>query len=234
MAIKVSATNLGAYASNRFCPRCEWVKLNVKPLPYQSFPGIFSSIDSYNKRVVQEYFRRAKTLPPWLAQLGEVASYVEPPSWSKFWAVDEETGVTLRGAADGIFRMVDSSHAIVDYKTAKYTQNQESMYQQYEAQLNAYAYIGARQGLAPVNTLALVYMEPVTDEAAAGQARVVDEAGFSMDFKATVVPVALKPEELIPRLLKKVQQIARMDVPPPGVETCKECDAVDGLLQVMG
>jgi len=35
------------------CPRCFWLKLKAQNrLPFQIFPGIFSSIDAYTKRVV--------------------------------------------------------------------------------------------------------------------------------------------------------------------------------------
>ena len=37
--LTISATELGSYASSRFCPRCAWVRLHVKNLPYQSFPA---------------------------------------------------------------------------------------------------------------------------------------------------------------------------------------------------
>ena len=79
MALTISATELGSYASPSFCTRCAWVRLHVRPLPYQSFPGIFSTIDRYNKLIVHSYFDRVRSLPPWLEQLGEVETYVQPP-----------------------------------------------------------------------------------------------------------------------------------------------------------
>ena len=100
----ISATNLGYYASSRFCARCAWVKLHVKKLPYQSFPGIFSSIDSYNKKIVHNHFDREDAMPSWLDQLGPVAGYIEPPHWSKFRVVDEASKVTLHGTADASSR----------------------------------------------------------------------------------------------------------------------------------
>ena len=163
MTLTISAKDLAQYASNQFCPRCGWVRLHVKQLPFQMFPGIFSTIDRYNKLIIQSYFDREKSLPSWLGQLGEVETHIPPPHWSRFSVADDSTGVTLRGEADGIFRMADGSHTIVDYKTAKYTPGQEKMQAVYEAQLNGYAYIGERLALAPVSQLALIYMEPVTD-----------------------------------------------------------------------
>ena len=132
MGLSISATELGAYAKGRFCARCAWVRLHVKTLPYQSFPGIFSTIDRYNKLIVQGYFDRTRSLPSWLGQLGEVESYVHPPHWSKFAIIDKDTGVTLRGEADAIFKMADGSYTIVDYKTARYTPGQGAMFPNYE------------------------------------------------------------------------------------------------------
>ena len=230
MSLTISATELGRYAYSRFCPRCAWVRLHVKPLPFQSFPGIFSSIDGYNKRIVHSHFDREKTPPPWLRQLGQAEAYINPPHWRTFSIVDKDTGVTLRGEADAIFKMADGSYTIADYKTARYTPGQEAMFPAYEAQLNSYAYIGQRRDLSPISRLALVYMEPITDEDTAGSPLMVDDVGFSLGFKAIVVPVELKPDELIPPLLRKAQEISQMDEPPGGLLGCKDCQAVEGLI----
>jgi hypothetical protein len=51
--IRISAKNLGELAMPSFCPRCFWLKLRLNNrLPFQIFPGIFSSIDSYTKTIV--------------------------------------------------------------------------------------------------------------------------------------------------------------------------------------
>jgi hypothetical protein len=206
----------------------------VKPLPFQSFPGIFSTIDRYNKFIVQNYFDRENTLPVWLKDLGEVGSYVNPPHWSKFQVTHEETGVTMRGEADGIFRMSDGSFTIVDYKTSKYSPAQRGMYSNYDVQLNAYAYIGERLGISPVRQLALVFMEPIADEQTAQEPRLVDDRGFSMGFEATIVDVPLRPEKLIPPLLRRVRDVAGMERSPVGSPGCKDCQAMDSLIDALG
>ena len=233
MSLTISATSLGMFAANRFCERCAWTRLHVKPLPFQAFPGIFSSIDRYNKLVIRKYFERAKSLPSWLEALGEVDVYIEPPHYTRFSILDRDTGATLRGEADGIFRLVEGSHAIVDYKTSRYTRAQGGMIRQYEAQLNAYAYIAERLDLAPVTRLALVYMEPVTDEQVAGEPSVVDDSGFSMGFRGTVVPVQVRPDEQIPPLLREACRISEMGAPPPPSEWCNDCKAVEALIEAM-
>ena len=51
--LRISAKNLGELALPDFCPRCFWLKLKAhNRLPFQIFPGIFSSSDAYTKRVV--------------------------------------------------------------------------------------------------------------------------------------------------------------------------------------
>ena len=231
MALIISARDLGYYAASYFCPRCAWIRMNVKPLPYQTFPGIFSSIDRYNKLIVHGHFNREQALPSWLLQLGDVESYINPPHWRSFSVVDETTGVTLRGEADGIFKMADGSHTIVDYKTARHTPGQEALFPIYEVQLNAYAYIGERLDLKPVNQLALVYMEPMTDETTVQMPHLVDLVGFSMGFRATVVPVRRQPDDLIPPLLTKAREISEMDAPPEGSSGCRDCEAVADLMR---
>jgi len=230
----ISATELGTYARFRFCPRCAWVRLHLKNLPYQSFPGVFSSIDRYNKLIVHNHFDREGHAPPWLAGLGETEGYVNPPHWSSFQTLDEETRITLRGEADGIFKMADGSYTIVDYKTSRYNPDRPGMYRNYEVQLNAYAFIGERNGISPVSKLALVYMEPATDKETAQDPGLVDSRGFTMGFHARVVAVELRPAKLLPPLLRRVRTIWDMKTPPPGSGECKDCEAVSGLLASLG
>jgi hypothetical protein len=228
----ISAKDLGGFATERGCPRCLWVGLHVKRLPYQIFPGIFSSIDAYNKRVVNGYFDREGQLPVWLSRLGEVKAYVPPPPYQRFSVQDPATGVTLRGTADGIFQMRDGSYTIVDYKTARYTPNQEALLPVYIAQLNGYAYIANRLELGPVSQLALVYMEPVTDPASAAAPEHVDSRGFSMALSATVVSVPLDPDGMIPRLLARAKALYDLAHPPQVTPGCQDCEAVQALATV--
>ena len=227
----ISATELGTYSRTRFCSRCAWIRLHIKSLPYQSFPGIFSSIDRYNKLIVHNHFDREARCPSWLRKLGELEGYVNPPHWSKFKVLDEETGITLRGEADGIFRLADGSYVIVDYKTSRYNPERPGMYSNYEVQLNSYALIAESQGLAPVSKLALAYMEPATDKETASEASLVDDRGFMMGFQANIVFVELRQATLLPPLLRKARSIWDMETPPASARDCKDCEAIDGLLE---
>ena len=230
----ISATELGTYARTRFCSRCAWARLHIKNLPYQSFPGIFSSIDRYNKLIVHNHFDREGRAPSWLVELGEPGGYIDPPHWSKFKVLDEETNITLRGEADGIFKLADGSYVIVDYKTSRYNPERPGMFSNYEVQLNAYALIAESQGLAPVSKLALVYMEPATDKDTASEPTLVDDRGFVMGFHANIVPVALRQASLLPPLLRKARSIWDMKTPPASAKDCKDCAAVVGLFEQLG
>ena len=227
----ISAKNLGAVALPSFCPRCFWIQMHAEGLPYQIFPGIFSSIDSYGKRLVQAWFDRHQSAPPWLAGLGDLKGYRHPPHFSKFSTLDRETGIVLRGTPDGILVRRDDSHVIVDYKTAKFTAHQDELFPLYAAQLNAYAFIGEQRGFSPVSGLALVYTEPITDQAAAARDGNLTEAGFVMDFSAHVLPVELEPQ-MISKLLAKVREIHDRQRPPESREGCRDCALLKDLIAV--
>jgi len=122
---RISAKNLGKLALDSFCPRCFWIQLHTgfSKLPYQVFPGIFSSLDSYNKKIVKSWFDQNAELPKWLSGFSEVVEWINPPHFSKFKYYDPETDILLTGEADGIFRKSDGSYIIADFKTAKLTPN---------------------------------------------------------------------------------------------------------------
>ena len=229
--ITISAKTLGAVALPGFCPRCFWIQMHAEKLPYQIFPGIFSSIDSYAKQLVHGWFDRHQTAPPWLAAMGDIKGYRNPPHFTKFAVTDPETNILLRGTPDGILVMRDDSFMIVDYKTAKFTAHQDALFPMYETQLNAYALIGERCGYSPVSGLSLVYAEPITDMATATKDVNLTAAGFVMEFSAHILPVSLTLQR-IPRLLATVREIydqQRAPEPRPG---CKDCELLQDLLDL--
>jgi len=229
--IIISAKNLGAVAMPGFCPRCFWIQMHSEGFPYQIFPGIFSSIDSYGKKLVHGWFDRHQSAPPWLAPLGKIKGYVNPPHYSKFSILDPTTNIILRGTPDGILVMQDGSHLIVDYKTAKFTQHQDELFPMYEVQLNAYAVIGEQKGLAPVSGLALVYTEPVTDDDTAKNDAYQNDSGFLMEFSAHIRPVRPNPKR-IPALLAQVREIYGLDRPPESTTDCENCVLLQGLIDL--
>jgi len=191
--LQISASRLGEILVDGVCERCYWLKLRVNHrLPFDVFPRIFNSIDSYTKSIVHSWFDVHGIPPQWLSQLGAIASYQKPKSWREFQTTDHEYAITLRGEADAIFKHHDGSYLIADYKTARFrdAENKKLM-PRYNVQLNAYARIAVDCGLAPISHLALVYLEPVTDDDVENYCDNCREDGFVMGFQARVVDVQL-------------------------------------------
>ena len=232
--LTISATELSNYAGFRFCARCAWIRLHVKPLPWQGFPGIFSSIDRYTKQVIVGHLQREGRLPPWMTGVGDAVEHLDPPHWSRFKATDEATDVTLRGEADAVFRLADGACVIVDYKTSRYNPDNRSQHRVYRAQLNAYAWIAQRLDFPPVSRLALVYMEPATDPETVDIAGSVRADGFFLGFRPRIVEVELNPQRLVPPLLRQAACIHALTEPPQGRGGCRDCAALEGLLVTLG
>ena len=55
--LRISAKTLGEVTLPYFCPRCFWLKLHAKHLPFQIFPGIFRPIEIFEGRVSQSSTR---------------------------------------------------------------------------------------------------------------------------------------------------------------------------------
>lgn len=230
--ITISAKNLGALALNSFCPRCFWIKMRCEnKLPYQIFPGIFSSIDSYTKKVTNLHHEKLSIVPKWLSGFGELDRPVKVPHFSKYFIIDPTTNVRLRGGPDEVIQRKDGSFVILDYKTAKYTGTQDDLLPMYEVQLNAYAYIGDRTEFKPVSALGLIYYEPITDLTLDRIEEVLIDSGFNMGFRSNVHPIKLEPETIIPPLLKLVRDISESAKAPDRLSRCKDCAALDHLIE---
>ena len=230
--VRISAKSLGDVAMPGFCPRCFWLKLRLKQMPFQIFPGIFSSIDSYSKRIIHSWFDRYHEAPAWLSGLGALAGYIDPPHYSKFKIVNDEYNILLTGSPDGVFVREDGSHIIVDYKTSRHTKNQDKLYPMYETQLNGYALIGQECGLDPVTGLALVYTEPITDDQAAANDANHNEDGFALGFSVHIVDVPLDVAILEP-LMAKTREIYDLQNSPSGRSGCKDCQHLTSLIELV-
>lgn len=232
--IRISGKTLGQLALLSFCPRCFWLKQKLgNKLPWQIFPGIFASIDSYCKTIVDGYWEATDRIPKWLDPSDTLDRPVPAPGHQHFWILESETNIKLTGAADAIFRLVDGEYVILDFKTAKYTSSQDELLPLYETQLNAYAYIAERTGISPVTGIGLVYCEPVTRLTEEQVAEMVGQDGFLMPFKVKGLPLRLDPEQIIPPLLRRVRELADYPVPPDRRIGCKDCERVDALVALV-
>lgn len=230
--LRVSGKDLGSLALADYCPRCTWAKrLAPSGVPFQIFPGIFSSIDSFTKKVVHQWFD-AHGAPVWLGTLGPLTGYQEPPHFSTFQVRHAGTGVLLTGAPDAIFTRADGSLVIADYKTAKYTDSQDTLLPMYDVQLTAYAYIARELGWPTVSAIALIYAEPMTGMADAAPASAARDSGFIMPFQATVKPLPLDLTRVEP-LLERFRQLVELTTPPAGRAGCKDCQRLAGLVALM-
>ncbi len=231
-SLRISAKDLGQLALPNFCARCFWIKRRLSnKLPFQSFPGIFSSIDSYTKKVIHGQHDTTGAFPEYLSSLGDLRSYVNPPHYTKFSRTDEKTGVTLWGTPDAIFMFADESYLIADYKTARITNTQDGMLPQYQVQLNAYAYIGETSNVTPVSKLALLYFEPETEESHAIESGNRMEHGFKMGFGCKIKTVDLNRNQVLD-LLESVRFFDTLPSSPLGREGCKDCENLARLLEV--
>lgn len=229
--LQISGKDLGALAMKGFCARCFWIQRRTR-LPWQVFPGIFSSIDSYSKKVVHGAFDRGAA-PIWLAPLGELKGYKDPPSAQKFRVPVEEHGILLTGAPDAIFERADGTLVIADYKTSRHTEGQDRLLPVYRVQLNAYAYIARKLGWNPVSLLALIYTEPVTTDGAALSEAARREDGFAMAFSSKIIPVELD-EAMLPPLFARAVEIHSLAQPPAAREGCGDCAFFEKIRGMLG
>jgi hypothetical protein len=227
--LRISAKNLGELAKPDYCPRCFWLKTHARYLPFQIFPGIFSSIDVYTKRVIHAWIDELGRAPLGLDVLGEVTGYIDPPHFSRFAMEVPEYDLLLTGAPDGILTFRDGSIAIIDYKTARFTPAQDELMPVYVVQLNGYAAIAEHLAIGRVSRLALVYAEPVTDEATAASSEIRRGDGFVMPFSVSIHPVALDLRTL-PPLYRRAREIYDQPEAPEGRPGCKDCERLDRLM----
>ena len=232
--LRISGKTLGQLALPSFCPRCFWLKQRLgNKLPWQIFPGIFASIDSYTKTLVYGFWEAHNRLPKWLDPTEEFDRPIPTPGHQNFWVVDDATNIRLTGAADCILRFFTGEYAILDFKTAKYSPAQDELLPMYQVQLNAYAYIATRRGISPVTGLGLVYCEPMTKLTEEQISAMVKSNGFLMPFNVKGVPIHLAPEEIVPPLLRRVREIADFPLPPAGRDGCKDCERVESLMSLL-
>lgn len=230
--IRISASRLGEILEDDICQRCYWLKLRLNHhMPFDIFPGIFSSIDSYTKDIVRSWFDVHGMPPHWLSPLGPITGYEEPKSWREFQTTDHEYGINLRGEADAIFKYPDSSYLIVDYKTARFgdPENKKLM-PRYQVQLNAYARIAADCGPAPISHLALIYLEPATKGHAPNYCDNCREDGFVMGFQARVVDVPLDAG-LLTQAMARTRALFEKTDAPDGAPGCEDCNRIRELAE---
>lgn len=230
--IRISAKAIGELMLDDFCPRCFYIKLHCKKLPFQIFAGVVSSLDSYEKKVINNwvFMRKQGGRVPEFFNMLDVTGSMKPPHWSKFKCEVPKHGITMTGMCDAIFILNNGHLHITDAKSAKWTENQKKILPLYNAQLNGYAYIASKDaGLPPVDSLSLIYFQPQNSDAEAESNTA--EFGFHMAFKPKFVPVEIDIKSLDP-LLERVRQIYDGDL-PDSAKGCKDCVALNDVVSVL-
>ena len=170
---------------------------------------------------------RSGHLPQWLENDGINGDPVVGLHHSTFQSIENEFRILLTGVPDEIIRSRVGLF-IVDYKTSRRTDGQDSLKAMYEVQLNAYARIAEKLGMGKVKRLALIYYEPITDIGVEEISDELSDDGFSMKFRPQIVNVELQPET-IPPLLRQARQIFDSPNPPQGQDGCKNCELIERM-----
>lgn len=227
--LRISAKDLGALAMEGFCPRCFWIERHSKSLPYETgFPGIFSSIDSFTKNVVEGHFEKYGTLPEWMSQICRAKAVIKV-NRKDFNLVKGD--VILTGMPDEVLEDYSEDLVIVDYKTARYTGNQDRLMPIYEIQLNGYAAIAEKVFNKSVKSLYLIYFEPpVSSETRKTAHDNANTEGFSMQFKPSIHKVGKNINKVF-RLMKEAGDIYD-GTKPERLPDCSNCTAIAELSDI--
>jgi hypothetical protein len=208
------------------------LRLEGKPPFRIPLPGIFSTIDSFGKRMIHAYFEDHGVLPPWFPDVGAVRGFLSGSElhWSRFFYQDENTNLRLTGMPDDVFHLADGSYHVIDYKTARLTKAQRGLYPLYEVQLNVYALIAEENGYSPVSAISLVYTEPRTQELPDDVRTLMSDADFHMPFNAIRKDVRLHDRPFVLNLLQEARRIDDEVHPPQGADGCENCTQVEQLI----
>ena len=226
---KISAKNLGATALEDFCPRCFWLKLHTKTLPWQSFPGIFASIDGYTKKCVHHIIDKSNGSPDfnpeWMKQMGEIVGYKQVPHWSKSTVLDKKSNIIISGVPDDILIKSDGQIVLPDFKTSRFTENQDKLMPLYEVQVITYSILIDFNA-----SLYLIYFEPQTTITDSANGFI--DGGFKMDFNAKVIPVE-NDKSKVRRALSMAREIFEMKTPPQSYPLCKDCHSLESVIELL-
>lgn len=196
-------------------------------------PGIFSSIDTYSKRAILAYFERHGRFPPWISGRWSDATPLPTPHHSTFRLTDSKTNIVLTGVPDLLVGLPGNGLAILDLKTARFSEHQDELLPMYQIQLNGYALIAEGLDMGHVEALGLVYCEPPAGDGDRDLDALVGDQGFTMPFRATAVPVELD-RGIIGPLLKRAKEILGLEKAPREREGCGDCRMVGEMAGAWG
>lgn len=221
--IQIRARALARFALPSLCRRCAYLGLHSEQkMPFQIFPSILSGIDRHSKRVVDCAYQRANKLPGWLSDFPGLEAPIVVPNHSKFFAFDPTTAITLTGAPDQMYRRIDRSVFIADFKCAQQSGRSGTSSLLASAQLASSAFIANHAGYGPVSGMGLIYTDPAFDLSPDQLNRLMQHDGFYMRFRCRLVEVVMKTAPDVPTLLKMARDLYDGPLPPPKVD-CDDC-----------
>lgn len=225
----VSPSKISGLVMPNQCDRCSKIQLHSKT-PWDIFPGIFFSIDRYQKAVIRAYLDTTGSVPPWISpELGEATGYIEGLGYRNFRRKDEKTGLIVRGEPDDIYVMSGGTWSyLVDHKTAKLTDTQRTLGAKYRCQLDFYKWISEAFGNIPaVLKSALIYWEPSWSDDK-DQLVAANVSGLAMPLLPTLVEVESDFEFNVRGVLDKAADLIETAA-PKGRPGCKDCALFDDI-----
>lgn len=213
-----------------FCDRCYWYYLRCKPVPFNSFPGIFNEFDRLEKGLVQAHIDEYGRPPSWMGEDYAAATNYEEVGFLE-WE-DEENEITLRGGPDLVLRNKDKSWwAVLDYKTARHRDGEDPFLLQYEGQLLGYAFLLAKNGYKKPENAGLLYMAPKAEPTKKELLGYLTKTGFTLPFAVEAISIELGDFALIHKWLKRARDIFDQEQPPAGRDGCRNCKRIDVFIK---
>ena len=205
----MSASKLSRLANPEACLRCFWLAVKVPEAEdYHIHAGALQKIDQLAKHVVARSFKLHGKAPDWIPL--DCDSYMDKIS-KKYFTRDWGDGMVTSGIPDEVLHMVEGGHAIVDYKSGKFTMD-SPWRNVYKAQVQIYAALNKH-----LNTkiVGILYMQPSGDP--------IGEE-LAMDFKP-VWDYQAANDEIVFALVDKAKEVLGRPL-PASHSSCRQCAAL--------
>jgi CRISPR/Cas system-associated exonuclease Cas4 (RecB family) len=221
---RISAKNLAQLNIDNTCERCFWNLARLRHrVPFNIFPGIFSTFDRIQKTLVENGLENTGQFPKWLGEMADASGIADTPPRLEY--VHQGTNIVLVGVPDHVYEWSDGSVSPVDYKTARFSNGQDALKPLYEAQLDAYSFLLEVKCRLTSDRGALVYFEPK------GEAVTLTKEGFTQPWIVHVVGIEVSGERT-KELLARARDIYDLDIPPDSRAECPDCDLLQKVLAV--
>jgi hypothetical protein len=204
------------------CPRCLYLDV-ARGIPRPSGPPftLNNAVDSLMKAEFDRY-RAAGEPHPLFASVGLDAVPFQHPEldvWRQNFKglrwLDDETGWTLSGAIDDLWKARTGELLVADYKATARAEmpTSRNLYPSYRRQMDVYQFLVRRQGFEVSNRGWFVYTN------GDGRAGVF---GDKLSFTTSMVPYDGNDTWVLDAFRRAVATIVQGEVPRPGVD-CEYC-----------